>query len=492
MFASFVETHDVIDPLAAESYSPEILGLVRYTTDCKSLSAFLQRKPRLGVTGSIESEYVERSTPNAVPYITTKQIRGLFAHTDDCKFITHNADQKWAKCRVFDGDILINKSGDVGAAAIIRTAPFAHCNSVSDIINIRLKESGQLNPYFLVLFLNSPWGQAQLQRLSGGAVFDHVSLFAIPEIKVPLPPIEMQQLFGELVDSVDQLRLAAKEVDDAVETSLSQILGSPPKEEGVGDRRGWFVPHDDIVPRLDAEFYLPEYVQLLHQMKSRVCTLKLAEIEEKGGYGVLPSSDEYGHGPLPLIRGKDLTGGFLIIPHDAPRVPATYSSRQSARVSPFEVLLLIKGATIDSPRSVGVVPESWYVDAIVNGSIYKFSVKSEVNPYYVCAFMGTPFGLRQKKRAIANTGISYNDQESIRDFVIAIPDKETQDHIGGLLKLGSAYRERSVRLLKSLNDNLATLVVGSLDIEGLEVERRELAEWLKSHPLPEHNGRNDQ
>ncbi|WP_124102075.1 hypothetical protein [Pseudomonas aeruginosa] len=88
------------------------------------------------------------------------------------------------KCRVDDGDIVINKSGDVGAAAVLCCAPYKYVNSVSDIISIKLSETAPVDRDFLVVYLNSPYGQKQLQRLSGGAIFSHVSLHAIPHINV--------------------------------------------------------------------------------------------------------------------------------------------------------------------------------------------------------------------------------------------------------------------------------------------------------------------
>jgi len=125
--------------------------------------------------------------------------------------------------------------------------------------------------------------------------------------------------------------------------------------------------------RLDVEFYLPKYLETVRRIRATGVSKVLGDVEEAGSYGVLPKSEEYGHGSTPLLRGRDLNGQAVVaIPNDAPRVPASYLARKRARLHANEILLLIKGATIDVPQSVGIVPSGWTTPAIVNGSVYKF------------------------------------------------------------------------------------------------------------------------
>jgi len=194
--------------------------------------------------------------------------------------------------------------------------------------------------------------------------------------------------------------------------------------------------------RLDAEFYLPKYLEIVRLIRATGAAKVLGDVEVAGCYGVLPKSEEYGQGSTPLFRGRDLNGQALVaIPDDAPRVPNTYLASKRARLRPNEILLLIKGATIDEPQSVGIVPSSWTTPAIVNGSVYKFGIRAPNDPYYVCAFFGTRYGRGQKTRAIANTGIHYNDQASIRAFWLALPSSAIQRAIGNKVRKAERLRE---------------------------------------------------
>jgi type I restriction enzyme S subunit len=216
MFAQRVRPNELIDLLAAESYDPVLMKYCGYTKNAPKLSDFVTDKARLGVTGTIANAYVPEGTAAAIPYLTTKQVDGLYAHLDGCKYITAQADRKWSHCRVPEGSIVLNKSGNVGAASIVACAPYAYVNTVSDLINIRPRRLGTdgggrvIDIGYLVVFLNSPYGQSQLQRLSGGAVFDHVSLFAVPEIRIHEPTPLAQQYIGDKVRQAERLRERAQ------------------------------------------------------------------------------------------------------------------------------------------------------------------------------------------------------------------------------------------------------------------------------------------
>jgi len=221
--------------------------------------------------------------------------------------------------------------------------------------------------------------------------------------------------------------------------------------------------------RLDVEFYLPKYLETVRRIRATGVSKVLGDVEEAGSYGVLPKSEEYGHGSTPLLRGRDLNGQAVVaIPNDAPRVPASYLARKRARLHANEILLLIKGATIDVPQSVGIVPSGWTTPAIVNGSVYKFGVRAPHDPYYICAFFGTHFGLDQKTRAIANTGITYNDQDAIRAFLLALPAPAIQRAIGNKVRKAERLRELAAAAWSDAHASLEAGLSQSLEPSAFE------------------------
>ncbi|MFT5634883.1 MAG: type I restriction enzyme S subunit [Cognaticolwellia sp.] len=223
-FSKFYSTDELIDIIAAPSYSPELVSYCKKVEKYPKLGQFMVGKAKLGITGSIAKDYVTSDTPNAVPYISTKQVKGLFAYLDDIKYISAASDVEWEKCRINDGDIIINKSGNVGAAAILSCKPYIYINSVSDIINIRINDT-QIDKAYLVEYLNSPYGQKQLQRLSGGAIFDHVSLHAIPEINIAVFDFKAQRYIGNKVRLTENIKLTEKSLMIASKALIEALIG---------------------------------------------------------------------------------------------------------------------------------------------------------------------------------------------------------------------------------------------------------------------------
>lgn len=301
MFAKRYRPDELIEIIAAQSYSPEIVAYVKKVANQPTLANYLKSKPKLGVTGTIAKDYVEATTPNAVPYISTKQVKGLHAYIEDAKYISKEADIEWKKCRVDDGDIVINKSGDVGAAAVLCCAPYKYVNSVSDIISIKLSETAPVDRDFLVVYLNSPYGQKQLQRLSGGAIFSHVSLHAIPHINVYAANVLAQKYIGDKVRQAERLRAWAKELRSSVDEVLDQ-LGLPTADEPAMINR---VSTERLETRLDPRPYRTHYINLVDRIKA-IKHSYVSEVAELASGCPVSSNDFIEGGEVPLVRIRNI------------------------------------------------------------------------------------------------------------------------------------------------------------------------------------------
>jgi type I restriction enzyme S subunit len=254
MFAKRYKAEELIDIIAAPSYNPDLLKYIDKTKNGPSLGQFLSAKPRLGITGTIAKDYVSSETKYAVPYFTTKQVgENLYADTSECKYISREADINWAHCRVPNGIIIINKSGRVGAAAIVNSGKYEYVNSVSDIINIRLCENSTLDKGFLVVYLNNIYGQSQLIRLCGGAIFDHVSLHEIPCIKLPEIGLVAQTYIGNKVRAAELLRERAKQLHEEIQSKIR----NEELDSAVTTilKKFNYASTEDLYPRLDPKYY---------------------------------------------------------------------------------------------------------------------------------------------------------------------------------------------------------------------------------------------
>jgi len=400
MFVQRVRPAELIDLLAAESYDPALMAYCEFTKDSPKLAEFITDKARLGVTGTIANAYVSAETSSAIPYLTTKQVDGLYAHLDGCKYITPEADADWSHCRVPDGAIVLNKSGNVGAAAIVACAPYAYVNTVSDLINIRPRQPRGGGPGraidggYLVVFLNSPYGQSQLQRLSGGAVFDHVSLHAVPEIHIHEPKPLAQRYIGDKVRQAEQLRERARrlEHDAAAFFELTEWI-----QPRAGHRRSYVADRRTMRgERLDAPYYDPAHDALEDVLQSRgaVRLSQVASLVDDRWNRVDREFAYFEIGELDIASGVLAPSRLQV---------AAAPSRAQIRVEPWDVLI---STVRPNRKNVGLVPVSDEPIAMVAST--GFAVLRFSTPEYAVffhAFLRSDAATQQLMRW--NSGATY-------------------------------------------------------------------------------------
>ncbi len=212
--------------------------------------------------------------------------------------------------------------------------------------------------------------------------------------------------------------------------------------------------------RIDSQYYKTDYVENEYKIE-QLGYERLGEIIERGDYGILPDSEDYGDIGVPLIRGTDLRNLTIEI-KELIKVPKKYIGEKS-QLQHEDILILIKGATIDDEWSVSIVPKI-SEKMIFNGSIFRIRLKSKYNPYFIVVFMGTKYFLLQKTRAISNTGIYYNDKNSLENFLIPIPSPEIQKYIGDKVRRAEELREEA----KKLKEEAEEILSAALNIKELE------------------------
>ena len=192
---------------------------------------------------------------------------------------------------------------------------------------------------------------------------------------------------------------------------------------------------------------------------------------------------------------------------DLVRVPESYFSSKY-KVQKGDLLILVKGATIDSPDGVLLIDED-FGKVIFNGSVFRIKLNGRLNPYYVMAFMRTSFFTFQKTLAVANNGIEYNSLDSIQNYLIPRFSLDFQTQIEKIVKDSfkqieesqTLYSQAEADLLQHLGlptqsprlmlhevmSNVKTLdqvavASGRWDAEFYETRHDSLSEQLKATP----------
>lgn len=151
--------------------------------------------------------------------------------TTDLKFIPLEYHEEHIENKIQEDDILIVKDGaTTGKVGIVsKEYPYKEANINEHLFLLRSK-TNLVNPYFLMAFLKSYGGQIQIERGITGGTITGIIREVIENIKIVIPPLEIQNRIAEevkkrMIES-EQLKLLAKnEIEKAKQEVEKIILG---------------------------------------------------------------------------------------------------------------------------------------------------------------------------------------------------------------------------------------------------------------------------
>ena len=145
-------------------------------------------------------------TPNyqqkGIRFISAKNIINGKIDLTDTKFITEEEYKQIQKrCRVEKNDVLLTKSGSLGSSAIIDfDIPIGLFESLAVIKYKR----NLLNGIFVKELLSAESSQKQFNNGVKGIAIKHLHLNVIAALKIPIPPIKLQNDFAQFVQQIDK------------------------------------------------------------------------------------------------------------------------------------------------------------------------------------------------------------------------------------------------------------------------------------------------
>lgn len=152
-------------------------------------------------------------TPNyqqkGIRFISAKNIINGKIDLTDTKFITEEEYKQIQKrCRVEKNDVLLTKSGSLGSSAIIDfDIPIGLFESLAVIKYKR----NLLNGIFVKELLSAESSQKQFNNGVKGIAIKHLHLNVIAALKIPIPPIELQNDFASFVQQINKSKFVVKQ-----------------------------------------------------------------------------------------------------------------------------------------------------------------------------------------------------------------------------------------------------------------------------------------
>jgi type I restriction enzyme S subunit len=135
--------------------------------------------------------------------IRVNDLRETYVPLKNLMKVNPDIENNYVRSRICDGDLLISVIGSIGLVSIVP--------KFTGIVNIS-RNIARISPieqcsveYLLYLLKNEKIGFEIIKNSKGGNQ-QQLSLSKLREIKIPLPPLSLQQQFAHIVESVERIR----------------------------------------------------------------------------------------------------------------------------------------------------------------------------------------------------------------------------------------------------------------------------------------------
>ncbi len=207
-------------------------------------------------------EYKERG----IPFIRCKDIKNGLIDFSDVLYIDSVANQLLWKSEVKPKTVLLTMSGTVGNPAIATENLDYPINSNQDIAKIITNK--RLNPYYLAIFLQSIQGNRQINRLPIGSVQQHIFLWQLEKLIIPLFSDTFQ---FEIENTFKNSLLAQKKSTGLYKQAQTLLLSELGLTNWQPKHQLTFIKNyseTKQAQRIDAEYYHPKYEEIIKAIKN--------------------------------------------------------------------------------------------------------------------------------------------------------------------------------------------------------------------------------
>ncbi len=407
--------------------------------------------------GSTPRDY-DPFAQEGVLFLKTVNVQDGMINLEEKHYISVDSHSRRKFSEVRKNDLLMTIIGAnekvVGRVALVREDIIANINQ--NIAKIRVKEG--VSPKYLEAFLSTGVGRNLILRISRTATRVNMNLKEVESIRIPIPPLEIQQRVVKITEdaktkrrqNLEEVEMLKKELDDLFEKELGLSYPDEKKET-------IFV--DDLEDRFDPYYYHPRFKRILEILeKGRFGSKKLAvvvgfsreQIDVKKEpnrlfkYIQIQNIDEEDHkiASYTPVLGKDAPG------------------RARMLIKEGDILLPILGGSI---KSVAIVPKEFDGEVASNGFAI-VRIADERLRYFVFYYLISKFAQIQIQRNLTGAIMSSVSKSELENILIPLPDKRVQERIAekirGVHSKVSRLRDEAEKILKDAKYRIEQIILG--------------------------------
>ena len=374
-----------------------------------------------------------------------------FVRCVDCishPIITHDQDDAFEKIpRAFveenkgvsflgRNDIVLTKVGTPCFASLIGEHEYV---ALSRTV-MGLQSVHDIDPRYLMVFLRSRYGFAQLMRQRELTIQYQLTLERVKRILVYRPDAKVEKAICSLVDRYQEIVSQSRRTYQEAEDLLCNELGFAnwnPTCGGVSTK-----PFSEVasVGRIDAEYFQPKFDELMR----RLAKCKLHELGGQDGLADLyksidPPSDLYGDEGVPFVRISDFSK--FGVESTGVRLPEDVC-KDCRRIRKDTILL-----TKDGSVGIAYKAEDDF-DAVTSGAILHLTLKDGVvDPDYLTLVLNSRIVQMQAERDAGGSIIQHWKPSQVEKVKIPVLPRRIQLLLANKVRESFRLRNESKLLL---------------------------------------------
>jgi type I restriction enzyme S subunit len=391
---------------------------------------------------------------NCFPFIKSANIKRGFLDLTNLSFIDKEAQKNLLKASTVKTlDVLIAMTGTVGAVTLVPSI-IEEANISQNVVRIRIKEEwrNKLSPEYLVIMLNSSFGQIQIQGLATSTNQKYLNQIEISKIKIPLLEElnKIIKIYKKIYICENNAFIKINQAKQVFEEEINI------KHQNIKEEKTYPVNSKDLSDILLPKFYYPKYLTTLKLLKKKFKTVKIGDIAEiKRGDEV--GSENYkkyiekSDSDVPFIRTSDLVN------YEIDNYPDYYIDEEIYKELNQD--LREGDLLVSNDGKIGLLAILTKEDkCIIQSHIRKVRFFDRINSYYALAFLSTDFGQFQFNQFTFTQATIPTISDRLAEIEIPLIDSQKQKEISNLVKEAFELKAEKKKLIKEAINQVENLL----------------------------------
>lgn len=196
-------------------------------------------------------------TDDGIPFLMTQNIRHNYIDWNNIRYIDEASHNMLYKSHCKKGQVLVTMAGEYLGRVAVYDQDFI-CSSNQAIAKVDLQDG--VSPYYVATFLNSRYGQNQINRFKTVTGQPNINMALIKSLMIPL-------LSDKIIKAVERIVVSSNKMFQQANNSYYEAMNLCIKEIGIDNYKGTtrissiksFSDSLRNSGRLDAEYYQAEY-----------------------------------------------------------------------------------------------------------------------------------------------------------------------------------------------------------------------------------------